>query len=160
MLVQNSVTLARSIGSAVRVARASGQDPIEAARAAGDGYLLFEGLVGASHWEDKDGFLVGDVTIHGAGDFNGSALLLDYKNEHLIARRDGQVLATCPDLITMVDKRSFEGIGNPDFTEGQAVSVLAYRAPRLWRSPAGLDVFAPRYFGYDVDYVPVEDRLR
>ena len=160
VLVKNSVSLAISIGTAVRVAKASGRDPIEAARAAGDGYRIFDGVVGDSNWEDKDGFLVGDVMVHGRGEFNGQLLLLDYKNEHLVATRDGKVIATCPDLITMVDKDSFEGIGNPDFHAGQAVTVLAYRAPSLWRRPAGLEVFAPRYFGYDVDYVPVEERLR
>lgn len=159
VLVQNSVSLAMKIGRAVRTAKATGRDPIEAARVAADGYRIFDGVVGESNWEDKDGFLVGDVMIHGRGGLEGSSLLLDYKNEHLVATRDGEVVATCPDLITMVDKQGFEGIGNPDFTEGQAVSVLAYRAPALWRRPAGLEVFAPRYFGYDVEYVPVEARL-
>lgn len=29
----------------------------------------------------------------------------------------------------------------------------------LWRNQTGLEVFNPRYFGYDIDYVPVERRL-
>jgi len=159
VLVQKSLGLAASIGKAVREAMQGGSDPVEAARAAGDGYLLFEGVVGSSNWADSEGFLVGDVTVHGTGAFQGQSLLLDYKNEHLVARRNGEVIATCPDLITMIDRKSYEGIGNPDFSEGQAVSVLAYRAASLWRRPEGLDVFAPRYFGYDVDYIPVEQRL-
>ena len=159
VLVQNSLSLAAAIGKAVRVARQGGDDPVEAARAAGDGYLLFEGTVGKFNWEDTDGFLVGDVAVNGTGPFGGQSLLLDYKNEHLVARRDGEVIATCPDLISMIDRESYEGIGNPDFEEGQAVSVLAYRSAALWRRPEGLEVFAPRYFGYEVDYVPIEQRL-
>jgi hypothetical protein len=27
-----------------------------------------------------------------------------------------------------------------------------------WRTPAGLDLVGPRYFGYEIDYVPVEVR--
>ncbi|MCH9696238.1 MAG: DUF917 domain-containing protein [Gammaproteobacteria bacterium] len=42
---------------------------------------------------------------------------------------------------------------------GQAVAVLAFKSAPLWRRPAGLDVFSPRYFGYDLDYIPVEQRL-
>jgi len=160
VLVQNSLSLAAAIGKAVRVAKQDGRDPVEAGRAAGDGYLLFEGTVGKFNWEDTEGFLVGDVAINGTGPFEGRSLQLDYKNEHLVARRDGQVVATCPDLITMIDRETFEGIGNPDFEEGQAVSVLGYRSATLWRRPEGLEVFAPRYFGYDVDYVPIEERLR
>ena len=29
---------------------------------------------------------------------------------------------------------------------------------KKWRSEAGLALVGPRYFGYDVDYVPVEQR--
>ncbi|MBT8101780.1 MAG: DUF917 domain-containing protein, partial [Gammaproteobacteria bacterium] len=131
-----------------------------AARSAGDGYRLFEGVVRTYDWVDRDGFLVGDVTIDGSGAFKDQSLVLDYKNEHLVAKKGGVVLATCPDLITMVDRETNEGIGNPDFEKGQSVVVLAFRAAALWRRPEGLAVFQPRYFGYDVDYVPVEDRLQ
>lgn len=159
VLVQGSLSLAAAIGRAAREAATAGDNPVEAARVAGDGYELFEGEVQAFDWSDRDGFLVGDVTLAGTGAYAGQSMLLDYKNEHLLARRDGVVLATCPDLITMIDHRTNEGIGNPEFTEGQRVTVLAFRAAPLWRRPQGLKVFEPRYFGYDIDYIPVEERL-
>lgn len=159
VLVTGSLSLSAAIGRAVRVAKARGEDPVEAARRAGDGYLLFEGRVEDYDWADRDGFLVGEVSLSGVDAFRGQVLDLGYKNEHLVARRDGNVIATCPDLITMIDRESYEGIGNPDFQAGQRVAVLAYRAPALWRREAGLKVFSPRYFGYDIDYVPVEERL-
>ncbi|MDH3521139.1 MAG: DUF917 domain-containing protein [Myxococcales bacterium] len=160
VLVQGSLSLAAAIGRAVREAVAKGDDPIDAARHSGDGYSLFEGTVEAFDWQDRDGFLIGNVTLTGTGTFLGQAFELTYKNEHLVARRDGVVMATCPDLITMIDRKTAEGIGNPDFSKGQAVAVLAFRAAALWRRPEGLKVFQPRYFGYDIDYVPVETRLR
>ena len=86
-------------------------------------------------------------------------MLLDYKNEHLVADIDGQIVATCPDLITMVDRQTAEGVNNPDFYEGQAVEVLGFKCDPLWRRPEGLAVFEPRYFGYEIDYVPIEERL-
>ncbi len=156
ILVKNSLSLAIRIGRAVRLARAAGDDPVDAARIAGDGYTLFEGRVGADSWQDKDGFLVGDVTLAGTGAYAGQSLRLDYKNEHLVARRDGRVVATCPDLITMVDLALHQGVNNPEFASGQAVRVLGFRCDPLWRRPQGLAVFEPRYFGYDVDYVPIE----
>lgn len=160
VLVQGSLSLAASIGRAVREAIASGDDPIEAARVAGDGYTLFDGTVRRFDWNDLDGFLVGNVELDGTGLYAGQSLVLDYMNEHLVARKDGVVVATCPDLITMIDRRTNEGIGNPDFEAGQSVSVLAFRAAALWRRPEGLQVFRPGYFGYDIDYVPVEERLK
>ena len=159
-LITGSFSLAQSIGQAVRLAKANGDDAIEAARMADNGYTLFTGIVGRSNWRDADGFLVGDVTLTGRGPDAGRTLKLDYKNEHLVARRDGQVIATCPDLITLVDETTADGINNPDFVEGQRVRVIGFRSDPLWRTQAGLDVFSPRYFGYDVDYIPIETRYK
>lgn len=156
-LVKGSLTLARAIGAAVREARAAGGDPIGAARKTGDGYLLFTGSVADFNWRDEDGFLVGDLAIAGADGFAGQRFETDYKNEHLVARRDGNVVATCPDLISVIDLETYDGVNNPDFTRGQRVAVLGFRSDPLWRSEAGLAVFSPRYFGYDLDYVPIEE---
>ena len=160
VLVQNSLSLAIAIGRAIREAKESGADAIEAARVAGDGYLLFKGTVAASDWADDGGFLEGTVALSGTGAFAGQTFQTRYKNEHLIARRNEQVIATAPDLIQIVDDARAEGIDNPDFTVGQAVTVLGFRSDPLWRTEGGLAVFGPRYFGYDVDYVPIEERLK
>lgn len=158
-LVQGSLSLCMAIGRAVREARAQGTDPISAARRAGNGYDLFTGSIETYNWADEDGFLVGDVTLRGTGVHQGEQMVLRYKNEHLFAARGGDVVATCPDLITVVSRETHEGINNPDFQNGAEVVVLGFKANPLWRTPAGLAVFAPRYFGYDVDYIPIEARL-
>nr|WP_298925017.1 DUF917 domain-containing protein [uncultured Erythrobacter sp.] len=158
-LVTDSLSLAQSIGKSVREAKEAGTDPIEAARKAGDGYLLFTGKVADFEWSDEDGFLVGKVTIDGTGAFDGQTFQTDVKNEHLIARRNGAVIATCPDLISVIDIETADGIVNPGYTRGQAVAAIGFRCDPLWRTEAGLAVFSPSYFGYDIDYVPIEDRL-
>lgn len=157
VLVKDSLTLARSIGAAVRMAKADGRDPLDAAIKAGDGYLLFTGTVSEFNWRDEDGFLKGDLMLSGSGDFAGQKLETEYINEHLIARRNGEVVASCPDLISVVDLETYDGVNNPDFTRGQAVAVIGMRCDPLWRSEAGLSVFSPSYFGLDVPYVPIED---
>ena len=158
-LVQSSLSLAIAIGKAVRQAKAAGSDPIESARAAGDGYLLFKGRVSGMEWRDEAGFLQGTLRLQGDREFAGQAFETKVKNEHLLARRNGMVVATCPDLISVIDKDSAEGVGNPDYTKGQEVTVLGFKSDPLWRTPAGLEVFSPGYFGYDEDYVPIEERL-
>ena len=158
-LVTESLSLSISIGKAVREAKVAGADPVDAARKAGDGYLLFTGTVAGFDWRDEDGFLVGEVQLNGTGDFKGQSFATDVKNEHLIARRNGAVIATCPDLISIIDAASGDGIANPGYEVGQEVAVLGFRCDPLWRSQAGLAVFSPSYFGYDIDYVPIEERL-
>ena len=143
-LVTGSLTLARDIGKAVRDAKAAGEDAIEAARKAGDGYMLFTGTVAGTEWRDEDGFLQGKVTITGTGDYAGQTFETDVKNEHLVARRDGKVVATCPDLISVIDIESADGIVDPGYENGQAVAVLGFKCDPLWRTEAGLKVFSPR----------------
>ena len=158
-LVTGSLSLARRIGAAVREAKANGADPIEAARAAGNGYWLFTGTVADFDWRDEDGFLQGEVRLEGTGDYAGQGFTSLVKNEHLLARRNGAIVATCPDLISLIDIESADGIINPNYQPGQKVAVLGFRCDPLWRTEAGLAVFSPRYFGYDVDYTPIEQLL-
>jgi len=37
--------------------------------------------------------------------------------------------------------------------------VIATPCDRRWRTAAGLELAGPRYFGYEIDYVPVEQRF-
>ncbi|WP_156423786.1 DUF917 domain-containing protein [Erythrobacter sp. YT30] len=159
VLVKDSLTLARTIGAAVRVAKADGSDPLAAALKAGGGYLLFTGTVSDFDWRDEDGFLKGDLTLTGTGDFAGQQFVTQYINEHLIARRDGEVVATCPDLISVIDLETYDGLSNPDFERGMPVAAIGFRCDPLWRSEAGLSVFSPGYFGFDVPYVPIEELI-
>ncbi len=159
VLVKDSLTLARNIGAAVRIAKLDGSDPLAAALKVADGYLLFTGTVADFDWRDEDGFLKGEVTLSGTGDFAGQSLATQYINEHLIARRNGDVVATCPDLISVIDLETYDGLNNPDFERGKPLAVIGLRCDPLWRSEAGLAVFSPRYFGFDVPYVPIEDLI-
>ena len=158
VLVRNSFTLAERIGAAVEAARREERDPVEAGRRAGGGFRLFEGFVAEADWQDEDGFLTGTVSLRGTGPNAGQDAALSVKNEHLVARIGGRVAATCPDLITLIDAKTGEGIGNPEPAPGREVVLLGFPCAPIWRTPEGLAVFSPRYFGYDIDYEPIETR--
>ena len=160
VLVAGSVSRAEALGRAGRLAVAAHGDPLEAVVRAGSGYRLFEGEVVDFPWQEDAGFLVGDVTIEGRGPFSGSRYRVWYKNENIISWRDDAVSVTPPDLIAIADTRTGAAIANPDFRRGQLVTVLGFPAPALWRTPAGLRVFGPAHFGFDVQYVPIEERQR
>ncbi|WP_422444968.1 hypothetical protein [Thermoanaerobacterium sp. DL9XJH110] len=38
--------------------------------------------------------------------------------------------------------------------------VLGFKAPDIWRSENGLSVLNPRFFGFNVDYIPIEKKLK
>jgi hypothetical protein len=54
--------------------------------------------------------------------------------------------------------------GMPITTEylryGFRVVVIGMPSPQMWRTPEALKVIGPKYFGYDLDYVPIEERMR
>jgi hypothetical protein len=160
VLVVGSISHAEALGKAARRAIAAHANPIDAVIAAGSGYRLFEGAVLDFPWKDEAGFLVGEVAMAGRGAFAGSRYRVQYQNENIISWRDDQVSVTPPDLIAVADSRTGAAIANPDFQHGQLVTVLGFPAPAIWRTPAGLKVFGPAHFGFDIPYVPIEQRQR
>jgi hypothetical protein len=128
---------------------------VEALRVAGAGQRLFRGAVVDCPWRDEAGFLVGEVTISGIGEFASSEYRIRFKNEHIVAWKDGAVSVLPPDLISVVDSRTAVAISNPEFEPGRAVTVLGFPAPAIWRTPAGLRVFGPAHFGLDEAYRPL-----
>ena len=153
--VLGTLTLARDLGEAVRGARSRGEDPIPAILEACPGKVLFQGKVMDVNRRTAGGFSRGSVSIDGLGAFQGEQMVLEYQNENLIARRDGQVVCTTPDLITVVDTDRGEPITTELQRYGFRVTVLGFPSPEHWTRPEGLAVVGPRAFGYDLDYDPI-----
>jgi len=106
----------------------------------------------------QGGFDVGSVRVETFEEDGSPPLVLTIKNEFLVARRGGRVLASVPDLITVLDYETSAPINAERLRYGQRVSVYAIGCPAYYRSEAALAVVSPRAFGFDFDYVPLEDR--
>lgn len=156
-LIPDTLSKALAIGEAVRVARSSGNDPVEAAVCAGDGYLLFKGQVTKASWKVESGFTVGELFILGQGDYQGHQYRIWFKNEHIISWLDGRPDVTVPDLICVLDPKTGEAITNPNCKEGMEVAVIGFPAPEIWRTSRGLEIFGPKHFGYEITYRPIEE---
>lgn len=159
-VIPGTLSKALAIGAAVRKARASGKDPVEAAVVAGKGYKLFEGRVARADWRIEEGFTIGELAIIGGGDYSGHRYRIWYKNEHIISWFDDEPDVMVPDLICVLDPKTGEAITNPNCREGMEVAVIGYPAPEMWRSPRGLELFGPRHFGYELDYRRIEGNRR
>jgi DUF917 family protein len=77
----------------------------------------------------------------------------------LLAVRDGRVIASVPDLITILDAETGEPVTTEGLRYGFRVVVLGIPCDPRWRTPDGLALVGPRYFNYDIEFVPVEQRL-
>ena len=157
--IPGTITFAEKIGQTVRLARTTESDPVDALRRVVGGFLLFRGKVTDVNRRVTAGFAKGGADMAGAGDFAGCRLQLDFQNEHLVARVDGEFVATTPDLIAVLDGETAKPITTEALRYGMRVAVIAIPCAPQWRQSAALELAHPRYFGYDIDYVPVEERL-
>ena len=84
---------------------------------------------------------------------------MSFQNEHLAVRIDGEFIVTVPDLIVLLDVDTGEPITTEGMRYGYRVAVIAIPCDDKWRTEKGLELVGPRFFGYDIDYVPVENRF-
>src|SRR4029077_3581626 len=152
--VQGTFTLAIKIGDALNTAVG---DPIAALVAVTGGFPLMIGKVTDVERRATQGFVRGSVAVEGLGDDAGRLLRLEIQNENLVALEQGRVLASVPDLISVLDSETAEAIMTERIAYGQRVTVIAFGCDPVWRTEPGIAVTGPRSFGYDFDYVPVED---
>jgi hypothetical protein len=155
-MIGGTLALAERIGEAILQARAEKSDPVQAAIAVTGGYRLFDGKIVDVERRTLEGFARGEVTIEGLGDRSGSRLLIDFQNENLIAIADGSVVGTVPDLIIVLESETGRPITTEELRYGHRVAVVGVPSAPQWRTDNGLELVGPRYFGYDVEFRPIE----
>jgi hypothetical protein len=158
-LVQGTVSLCYRIGRAVVEARASGKDPVQAVVGEMHGWKLLEGKVTKFTSKNEGGFLRAELMLDGIGEHKGHRLKSSIMNEHIMVWLDGRPIVMPPDLMSLL-KNDGEAVTNGQLSVGMELTAIAARAPRVWRRTKGLELFGPRHFGFDYDYVPVEDLIK
>ena len=125
-----------------------------------EGYKLFKGKIGDVLRETRGAFNFGKVCLEGIGEYKGKNAVIEFQNENLIATVDGEILATVPDLICLVDTETFYPVTTDALKYGKRVLAVGLKCFEMWRSPAGIELVGPRYFGCDTDYIPLEERCK
>ncbi len=151
--VPGTVTLAAEIGRCISGAET---DPVAAVIALTGAARLLDGKVADIERRFEGGFIRGTATIEGTRSHIGQTLSIEIQNEFLVARVDGRVRATAPDIISLLDEQTGEAIHTERLKYGQRVVVIAMPCPPIWRTPIGLRTAGPAAFGFDLPYVPVE----
>ena len=153
-VIRGAISQAERVGHAYRAAKAAGRDYAEETAQAGGGRLVFRGVVQSNDWGTEGGYTVGTRVIQGTGPYSGSTLRIWYQNENIIAWLDGKVWITVPDLICLFNEDQALPQLNPYGDAGTHVSVVCLPAPADWTTARGLELFGPRFFGFDTDYRP------
>ena len=159
--LHGTVSDALAIGRALRTAREHHGDPfaglfeaLRGCRQFSHAGILFDGKIVDLQRETRHGFSVGRAVIEGFGE--GGRLEIVFKNENLLATRDGVALAMVPDIITILDRETAETIVTERLKYGQRVKVVGACAPTPLRTAEALAVLGPEAFGFEGPYRPIE----
>ncbi|PCI53279.1 MAG: hypothetical protein COB36_12625 [Alphaproteobacteria bacterium] len=157
-----SITAAIAIGAAIREAKQQGGDLFEAVFGAlrrsnvySSAGVLFDGKIIDLECETKHGFSMGRVLIQGFG--NAGEMEIVFQNENLAARRNGELVACTPDIISIMDRETADIITTERLKYGQRVKVVAAAAPAILRDAKALSIVGPAAFGMEDRYIPVEE---
>jgi DUF917 family protein len=154
-----TMSKAEIIGETIRSARVNEVDPVKTVRESVGGFEVFKGKISDVERRTEAGFAKGDAFMEGIDEYAGQRLQLSFQNEHLMVRIDGEPRVTVPDLIAVLDIDTGEPITTESMRYGYRVAVIGIPCDPKWRTPKGLALVGPGYFGYDgVEYVPVETR--
>ncbi|KAF9225738.1 hydantoinase [Gyrodon lividus] len=180
-MIVNTVSLSWRIGRAIALARKQsnigqiGQVIVDAVGGAKTAKVLFSGKITDVRRRLHKGHTIGEVMITALSSdedidddpdkakerFFGT-LVIPFKNENLYAEhtsRDGRVtmLATVPDLISILDAQDGSALGTPQYKYGLRVLVLGMTAAPQWTdTQRGLELGGPSAFGFpNIQYMPL-----
>jgi DUF917 family protein len=167
--ILNSQSIAWDVGKAVMEARKSHLNPVEQILKSIkntrniEGFRAFDGKIidiqREFGGEMNKGFSLGKVIMEGINEYKGKTAELDFQNEWLNLRVDNELKCITPDLIAIVDIETGEPIRTDIMKYGYRGSIILISAHERMRTQKGIETFGPRYFGYDFDYVPVEQLM-
>lgn len=158
-LIKNSITYCLEVGKAARLANEADRNWAYDVAEKFNGYVIFEGEITETDWEDRDGFTFGNLYIKGEDKNEGEELRIWFQNEYIMSWKNNEVFATAPDSINIYVKDEKMPLLNPNAKEGMKVTVFVLKAFDQWRTEKAINVFGPRFFGYDMDYKKIEDLI-
>ena len=149
--VPKSISKALAIGKAYLEAKKAGKDPLQSMLNLFKGTCIGSGKIIDINRVISKGFLNGTVIIQNKHE----RIELAFQNEYLVAKFNGKIVATTPDILMLLEQETGTPITSESLRYGLRVNLVAFPAPPMWATPAGLKLVGPRYFGYEVDYQPI-----
>jgi len=156
--VSGTISLAKKVGLVLLKEDLTIEEKVDEILKVTDGYKLIEGKVAKVKTITEKGFDFSQVLIDGIEDSKEKKLIIDVKNENMIAwDQNKKPVAMIPDLICILDKNG-NPITNADIKEELEVIVFGIKSDKKWRRPIAYNIFKEnlRRFGFDLTYIPIE----
>jgi len=156
--VPYTVSLACCLGERVIQARGNNENVSEVIAGSLGGKVQLRGKIIDVFRRTTRGFAQGSLTIESFSD-SSIRLEIDFQNEFLIAKENGNVVATVPDMICIVVEETGEPISTERLHYGTRVAVIVVPGAAALKTPEALRVVGPRAFGYDIEFLPLPGDL-
>jgi DUF917 family protein len=153
-VVRGTLSLCANLGRMLRETRAAHADPVAAVTKMLGASIIFNGRVRDIDRRTVGGFARGSASFDGLDEWKGHTFKLDFQNEFLMAERDGAVICTTPDLITLLGAESGNPVTADSLRYGLRLLALVFPCNPQWQTEAGIALVGPRYFGYNAVYTP------
>ena len=117
----------------------------------------FQGILSDIVRKTENNYNFGEVNVLGTKSYDKKTLAIRFQNENLIATMDNDkiIVATVPDIISILDEDTGHAITTEELKFGQRVSVICIPCNPMWRRESNLEVAGPKAFGYKFSHVPV-----
>jgi hypothetical protein len=155
-LIPNTISLSLKVGQIARQCQKENYNLANILVKELNGFFLFKGFISNVNWETKEGFTYGDIYVDGEDEYQGDKFRIWVQNENIISWKNDNIYVTVPDSINIIDNNKNIPLLNPDAKVGDNISIFALKAFSQWRTEKGLEVFGPKFFGYNIEYQPVE----
>jgi len=149
------LTKAEKIGKSIIEAKSKSKSQLQSVLDSADGTLIFQGKITDVSIRTEGRWNKGVCKLKGLGEYANQELILDFQNEFLIAKVGDDVIASVPDLITVLDMDTAEPLTAETLQYGYRLHVIAMPCDDKWKTPAGIELGGPSAFGYDNVYVPI-----
>ena len=157
--IPGTSTYCEVIGRTIRECQEKNVDPVPEILEFLGAYELFRGKLDDVSRRTEGGFARGYAHFQGIDAYHGKECELRFQNEHLLCKSGDRILCSTPDLIAVLDIETALPITTEGMKYGARGVVIGIPVHKHWRSERGLRIAGPRYFGYDFDFIPVEERV-
>ncbi|WP_428926202.1 DUF917 domain-containing protein [Marinibacterium sp. SX1] len=155
-ILRRTMTLIRDIGQTILSSRARSEHPGPALRGKLGGTHLFTGRVTDVERATTGGFARGTLKVRGVDAFHGQDMVVRFQNEFLLAETaQGEVVCSTPDLICALDADMGMPVTTEQLRYGLMIELTGVPSDPQWRTPAGIALAGPGYFGYDHAFHPL-----
>lgn len=158
--ISGIISYSEQIGRVIAESRTENKDPLKELLQVTGGFELFKGKITDVQRNIEGGFNRGLCKMDGIEEYAGESMDVSFQNENLVAERNGAVVASVPDLVCLIDVDTSVPVTTETLKFGRRVVALGLPCADKWRTPKGIETVGPRYFGYDIDYIPVEERVK